>query len=114
MEEKKYYYRDGINLGVTKHKLSKEERGSYVEITEEEYNALCSQQNNKGNHNQTEIEIKRNRIAELKGVLDSSDYKQRKWIDGDMTDEEYAPIKAQRHAWRVEINQLEAEIENAQ
>ena len=53
-------------------------------------------------------------MQRLKQFLKDSDYKQNKWKDGDMTDEEYAPIKAQRHAWRVEINQLEAEIENEQ
>lgn len=114
MEEKHYYYKDGNTLLDSKHKLDETEIGNYVEITEEEYNAFRSQQNSRGNHNQTEIDVIRNRIAELKDLLASSDYKLFKYQDGDMTEEEYAPIRQQRHAWRVEINQLEAEIENAQ
>lgn len=114
MEEKHYYYKDGNALLDSKHQLDETEIGNYVEITEEEYNTFRSQRNSIGNHDQTEIDIKRNRIAELKELLDSSDYKLCKYLDGDMTEEEYAPIKAQRHAWRVEINQLEAEIENEQ
>lgn len=114
MGEKHYYYKNGNVLLDSKHQLDETEIGNYVEITEEEYNTFRSQRNSKGNHNQTEIDIKRNRIAELKDLLASSDYKLFKYQDGDMTEEEYAPIKAQRHAWRVEINQLEAEIENEQ
>ena len=114
MEEQHYYYKDGNTLLDSKHQLDETEIGNYVQITEEEYDSLCNQQKNRGNHNQTEIDIKRNRIAELKDFLASSDYKLFKYQDGDLTEEEYAPIRQQRHAWRVEINQLEAEIENAQ
>ena len=53
-------------------------------------------------------EAKINRITELKGLLASTDYQCLKHADGELTDEEYASIKAQRHAWRVEINELEA------
>ena len=49
------------------------------------------------------------RIAELKKLLADSDYQCLKHADGELTDEEYAAIKAQRHAWRVEINELEGE-----
>ena len=114
MEEKHYYYKDGNTLLESKYRLDEAEIGNYTEITGEEYDAFCSQQKNKGNHNQTEIEIKRKQIAELQGLLDSSDYKQHEFADGDITEEEYAPIKAQRHAWRVRIRELRAEIENAQ
>jgi hypothetical protein len=53
-------------------------------------------------------ETKINRIAELKRLLAESDYQCLKHADGELTDEEYASIKAQRHAWRAEINELEA------
>lgn len=52
-------------------------------------------------------QIKSARIRELKGLLAESDYLCLKHADGELTDEEYAEIKAQRHAWRVEINELE-------
>lgn len=114
MEEKHYYYKDGNALLDSKHQLDETEIGNYVEITEEEYITFRSQQNSKGNHDQTEVDINRKKIADLKELLDSSDYKLCKYLDGDMTEEDYAPIRQQRHAWRVEINRLEAEIENAQ
>lgn len=49
-------------------------------------------------------------ITQLKGKLHNSDYKQSKFIDGELTEAEYAPIREQRKAWRAEINVLEAEI----
>lgn len=51
------------------------------------------------------------RIAELKQRLADTDYKAIKYAEGEMTAEEYAETKAQRRAWRAEINALEAEVE---
>ena len=48
------------------------------------------------------------RILELKKKLADTDYKLMKFIEGELTEEEYAPIKAQRQVWRNEINELEA------
>lgn len=47
------------------------------------------------------------RISELKSKLSQTDYKAIKYAEGQLTEEEYAPIKAQRQAWRDEINQLQ-------
>ena len=47
------------------------------------------------------------RIGELKDLLTATDYQAIKFAEGQLTEEEYAPIKAQRQAWRDEINQLE-------
>ncbi len=47
------------------------------------------------------------RIFELKKNLADTDYQATKYAEGWLTDEEYAPIKAQRQAWRDEINELE-------
>ena len=47
------------------------------------------------------------RIAVLKELLASTDYKAIKFAEGQLTEEEFAPIRAQRQAWREEINQLE-------
>ena len=49
------------------------------------------------------------RIEELKTLLWKSDYKAIKFAEGWITPEDYADIKAQRQAWRVEINELESE-----
>lgn len=53
---------------------------------------------------------KLNRIAELKSKLSKTDYQAIKYAEGQLTEEEYAPIKAQRQLWRDEINQLELEV----
>lgn len=54
-----------------------------------------------------ELQIK---IMELKTQLKATDYKAIKFAEGELTEEEYAPIKEQRKEWRAEINELESEI----
>ena len=49
-------------------------------------------------------------ILFLRGELHNSDYKAIKYAEGELTEEEYAPIREQRRAWRDEINALRAEI----
>ena len=48
-----------------------------------------------------------NRIEELKKLLADTDYKCMKHADGEISDEEYEEIKAQRHQWRLEIGEWE-------
>lgn len=48
-------------------------------------------------------------IAQLKAKLSETDYQAIKYAEGFISDEEYAPIKAQRQAWRERINELEEE-----
>ena len=58
----------------------------------------------------TEIDTARQtslRISELKRLLAETDYQAIKYAEGHISEQEYAPIKAQRQAWRDEINQLE-------
>ena len=50
------------------------------------------------------------RIAELKSKLAQTDYQAIKYAEGQLSEEEYAPIKLQRQSWRDEINQIEQEI----
>ena len=47
------------------------------------------------------------RIWQLKELLQESDYKAIKYAEGWISEEEYAPIKAERQAIRDEINKLE-------
>ena len=49
-------------------------------------------------------------IADLQNRLAETDYQAIKFAEGWITEEEYAPIKAQRQAWRDEINKLEKEM----
>ena len=55
---------------------------------------------------------KRLEIKILKSKLNATDYKAMKYFEGLLTDEEYAPIRAQRQAWRDRINALEVEVQN--
>ena len=54
-----------------------------------------------------------NRIIELKQKLEDTDYKAIKYAEGELSVEEYAETKAQRRAWREEINKLEEELKDA-
>lgn len=111
-EDKKYYYQNGNNFRIENYPLSELPEG-FVEITEEEYKqaqaAILASFRQK-----TPVQEKKEQIAHLKMLLASSDYKLFKYQDGDMTEEDYAPIRQQRHAWRVRINEIEAELENEQ
>ena len=51
------------------------------------------------------------RILDLKKFLANTDYQAIKFTEGAMTEQEYAPIRTQRAAWRAEINELEQELE---
>ena len=51
-------------------------------------------------------------IEELKTKLQDTDYQAIKYAEGQISEEEYAPIKAERQAWRNKINELEAELED--
>lgn len=51
-------------------------------------------------------------ISQLKQNLSNTDYLCLKYAEGELTEEEYAPIKAQRKEWRAEINRLEEELNN--
>ena len=59
----------------------------------------------------TETEIEKisaeREIATLKSNLYATDYQAIKYAEGEITLEEYAPMKEQRRAWRSRINELE-------
>lgn len=71
---------------------------TYVELTQEEEQEIIKQ---------NEILERENEIKELKGLLNDTDYKAIKYAEGLISEEEYAPIKAQRQEWRDRINELE-------
>lgn len=82
----------------------------YIEITDTEYNDLLNGEivfENGKLVNNHERKIKDNRIYELKGLLNQTDYKAIKYAEGLITPQEYEPIRIQRQAWRDEINELE-------
>lgn len=55
----------------------------------------------------TQKELNYIEINLLKTKLLETDYKAIKYAEGQMTEEEYAPIKAERQEWRNRINYLE-------
>lgn len=52
------------------------------------------------------------KINILKEQLAETDYKALKFIDGEFTEEEYAPIREERKNYRIKINELERCLEN--
>lgn len=51
-------------------------------------------------------------IETLKANLANTDYQAIKHGEGEITNEEYEPIRNQRREWRREINELERGIDN--
>lgn len=55
----------------------------------------------------TEEELNATKIAQLKAELSATDYKCLKYVDGALTEEEYAEVKKYRADLRKQINELE-------
>ena len=53
------------------------------------------------------IDKRKSKIKHLKNKLCATDYKTLKYTEGELAEQEFLPIKAQRQAWRDEINRLE-------
>ena len=49
-------------------------------------------------------------LMELYSKLTYSDYQVIKYVEGELTEEEFTPIKAQRKQWRERVRQLEKEL----
>ena len=95
-------------------KLAWFDANGYREATAQEIderNARIAAAKAKQEANKRKTEIKQE-IAIRKDLFERTRYKQEKWIDGAMTDEEYAPIRVQRQQWRDEINALEEELKS--
>ena len=54
------------------------------------------------------------RLSDILMALQATDYQSHKFADGDLTEEEYAPIRVERKSLREEYNQLEAELAGLQ
>lgn len=92
-------YFKSINNDYVYKSEDKTEIEGMVVITENEYNQIR-------NVNKQKLQIK-SQIAELKRNLANTDYQAIKYAEGQLSESEYAEMKAQRQAWRDEINQLE-------
>lgn len=49
-------------------------------------------------------------IAALKQLLSRADYMGMKLVDGAITEDDYAEVKAKKQQWRARINELEAQL----
>lgn len=100
-------------------------------ITKAEYTAFANWNNTNGNKfnieplgdgtykitevvipEPTEYEKAQARIAELKAEIAAVDYKQFKYLRGELSAEEWAEVKAYIQARTAEINELELVVDN--
>ena len=58
--------------------------------------------------------MKIERIDELKSLLRDTDYKTLKYVDGEITEDEYYQVKLLRKSYREEIRYLEEELNKLQ
>ena len=51
--------------------------------------------------------LKSSKLSDIKAKLSATDYKRMKYDDGDLSAEEYEPVKVERHNLRVAYNNIE-------
>lgn len=56
------------------------------------------------------VQANRKRIAELKALLQATDYQAIKYAEGFISEADYLPIKQVRQSYRNKINELEVQI----
>lgn len=83
--------------------MKKYVNGKYIELTPTELAAMAEARAAW----EASPEYRAERIAALKAELAETDYKALKFMEGWLTEAEYAPIKARRQQLRDEINGLE-------
>ena len=95
-------------IGVTK----RFENGVLIDIPQAELETmrLAQLEYEQQLQKQAEIDEIQYKIDETKAKLSQTDYQAIKYFEGFISETDYAPIKAQRQAWRDEINALEAEL----
>lgn len=95
-------------IGVTK----RFENGVLIDIPQAELETmrLAQLEYEQQLQKQAEIDEVQRKINETKAKLSQTDYQAIKYAEGFISETDYAPIKAQRQAWRDEINALEAEL----
>lgn len=98
----KIYYKNGNRIGNDEEQVK--------EIKEEGKEAWDEYEDVEVYVPYSEEENAKISIAKLKKNLFETDYKAIKYAEGYLTEEEYAPIKLQRQAWRDEINALEEKL----
>lgn len=97
-------------IGITK----RFENGVLIDIPQAELETMRLAQLEYEQQLQREAEIDevQRKISEIKAKLSETDYQAIKYVEGFISEADYAQIKAQRQAWRDEINALETELES--
>ena len=72
---------------------------------------LCKKRSSAGQSSDTWPPEPLGLIEELKAKLAETDYKTLKYVEGELTEEEFLAEKLERALWRAEINRLEAELD---
>ena len=95
-------------IGITK----RFENGVLIDIPQAELETMRLAQLEYEQQLQREAEIDevQRKISEIKAKLSETDYQAIKYVEGFISEADYAQIKAQRQAWRDEINALETEL----
>ena len=95
-------------IGVTK----RFENGVLIDIPQVEFETmrLAQLEYEQKLQRQAEIDEIQYKISEAKTKLSQTDYQAIKYFEGFISEADYAQIKAQRQAWRDEINVLESEL----
>lgn len=111
MEETLYYYSYKGSFMIMKHELADDElpEGAVVSTKEAYDEFLSAQKTEEAMLRSSPAYVRAREMAQLHRNLDRTDYQAIKYAEGVLTEEEYAPIKAQRQAWRARLNELEAE-----
>jgi phage-related minor tail protein len=104
---KRYYYKAKNNAGYLSVKTPLTDLTNYIEITEKEFKNAKPKNEPVIDENKRKIE---GQIALLKSQLAKTDYQAIKYAEGWISEEEYAPIKANRQAIRDQINELEGKL----
>lgn len=108
----RYYYKTKAGDGLLnlKEPIEDDKIYDYEEITEDEFNRLASislYEPTQEERNKADIIAK---IYEIKSKLATTDYQAIKYAEGCISEEDYAPIKAQRQSLRDQINALEKQL----
>ena len=88
-----------------------QENYPYINITIENdtvINVVVDEEKRNKEKRRTEIQTE---IETLKQKLSDTDYQAIKYAEGQITEEDYRPIREQRQAWRDKINELESGLE---
>lgn len=91
----RYYYKN-LKTGNKLCVANPIENCDFVAITKQEYYSRIN----------TPTTNKTLEISEYKQKLNDTDYLAIKYAEGWLSEEEYAPIKAQRQEWRDKVNEL--------